>query len=184
MMSETTFHKFITQLTVIMRFAALFALVVAMVVPGQQAAAAVSQPNLLTATSFSVLAATTVTNIGASVIGPPVSAPALGGDIGLSPGTSVVGFPPGVVVAPGVIHAADAVALQAQADTTAAYNTLAGETPCTALPASIGTLTLTPGTYCFTAAALFTMPSSGLTLDLQGNPNSLFVFQIPSQLTT
>jgi type VI secretion system secreted protein VgrG len=88
------------------------------------------------------------------------------------------------VVPSGVIHAADAVALQAQTDITAAFNTLAGETPCTALPANVGTLTLTPGVYCFTSSALFTMPSGGLTLDLLGDPNSLFVFQIPSQLTT
>jgi type VI secretion system secreted protein VgrG len=85
---------------------------------------------------------------------------------------------------PAVIHAADAVALQAQTDTTTAYNQLAGATPCTSLPASVGTLTLIPGVYCFTSAALFTMPSGGLTLDLQGDNNSLFIFQVPSQLTT
>ncbi|MHB8625095.1 MAG: ice-binding family protein [Aggregatilineales bacterium] len=177
-------RRFTTRLIVIVRLAALLALVGAMAMPGTQAAAAVTQPDLLTATSFAVLAGTTVTNTGPTIIGPPVGAPVLGGDLGVSPGTAVTGFPPGIVVPPGVIHAADAVALQAKTDLVTAYNTLAGETPCTALPASVGTLTLTPGVYCFTSAALFTMPSLGLTLNLQGNPNSLFIFKIPSQLTT
>src|SRR5688572_25862456 len=93
------------------------------------------QPDLLTATSFSVLAGTTVTNTGPTVIGPPspaVPPPVLGGDLGVSPGAAVVGFtgaPDGTVFAPGVIHAADAVALQAQTDLVTAYNTLASE-PC------------------------------------------------------
>jgi len=184
MMPLSTLHRFSPQLVIIVRYFLLLSLVVASALPDRKTAAAVSQPDLLTAGSFAVLAGTTVTNTGLSVVGPPIIAPILGGDLGVSPGTAVVGFPPGVVLAPGVIHAADAVALQAQADTTTVYNTLAGETPCTALPASVGTLTLTPGVYCFTSAALFTTPSLGLTLDLLGNPNSLFIFQIPSQLTT
>jgi type VI secretion system secreted protein VgrG len=82
------------------------------------------------------------------------------------------------------MHIADAVALQAKNDLVTAYTTLANATPCAALPASIGTMTLTPGVYCFTSDALFTIPSTGLTLDLQGDPNSLFIFQVQGQLTT
>jgi hypothetical protein len=68
-----------------------------------------------TAESFGVLAGSTVTNTGPSVIQ---------GNVGVSPGSAITGFPPGVVVAPGTIHAGDAVASQAQIDLTTAYNSL------------------------------------------------------------
>ncbi len=64
-----------------------------------------------TATSFAVLAGTTVTNTGPSIVS---------GDLGVSPGTAITGFPPGIVIN-GTEHAADAVALQAQNDLTTAY---------------------------------------------------------------
>ena len=67
--------------------------------------------NLGTATSFAVLAGSTITNTGPSTIT---------GDVGLSPGTAITGFPPGVVF--GTIHATDAVALQAKTDLVIAYN--------------------------------------------------------------
>ncbi len=84
-----------------------------------QASAALATVNLGTAAPFGVLGATTVTNTGASV---------LSGDLGLSPGTSITGFPPGAVV-DGTIHDTDAVAAQAQVDLTAAYNDAKGRTP-------------------------------------------------------
>src|ERR1700738_4224772 len=69
------------------------------------------------AANFPVLAGSTVTNTGPShVIG----------DVGVSPGTAVTGFPPGTVT--GTIHAAGAVAAQAENDLTTAYNSLAGQT--------------------------------------------------------
>ncbi len=61
-----------------------------------------------TLSSFAVLGGSTVTNTGPSVIS---------GNLGVSPGTAVTGFPPGTVMA-GTVHAADAVALQAQTDLT------------------------------------------------------------------
>ena len=93
-------------------------------------------PTLGAASSFVVLGGSTVTNTGASTIR---------ADLGVSPGSAVTGFPPGLVVG-GSIHAADALAGQAQADTTTAYNDLAGQ-PCT-LDLSgqdLGGKTLTPG---------------------------------------
>ena len=83
----------------------------------QQAPAFAATPvNLGTATSYSVLAATTVTNTGPTT---------LQRDLGLSPGTAITGFPPGI--AAGTTHAGDAVALQAQSDLTTAYNNAAGQ---------------------------------------------------------
>src|ERR1700733_14825164 len=81
-----------------------------------QITAALDQTTLGTAQTFAVLAGSTVTNTGPTTIG---------GDLGVDPGLAVTGFPPGLITG-GTIHAGDAVALQAQDDTTTAYNTLAG----------------------------------------------------------
>jgi hypothetical protein len=82
----------------------------------------------------------------------------------------------------GTIHANDAVAMQAQSDTTTAYNALAG-LPCnTNLSGQdLGGLTLVPGVYCFNTSAQLT---GTLTLDAQGDPDASFIFQIGSTLTT
>ena len=74
-------------------------------------------PGLGTAESFAVLAGSTVTNTGPSVVH---------GDLGVSPGAAVTGFPPGLVTG-GTVETATAVALQAQSDATTAYNALAGQ---------------------------------------------------------
>ena len=94
----------------------------------------------------------------------------------------MTGFPPGIVNAPGTIHLGDAVAQTAQSDLTTAYNAAAGLTPTSTLTGQdLGGLTLTPGVYFFKTSAQLT---GALTLDTQGNPNSEFVFQIGSTLTT
>lgn len=125
-----------------------------------------------TADSFAVLGGTTVTNTGPTVVS---------GDLGVSPGSAVTGFPPGLVIN-GAIHVADAVALQAQSDLTTAYNDAAGR-PCTLdlSGVDLGTQTLTDGTYCFSSSAQLT---GTLTLNGEGNPNAVFIFQIGSTLTT
>lgn len=88
---------------------------------GATASAASAQPtvNLGNATPFAVLAGTTVTNTGASVVT---------GDLGVDPGTAVTGFPPGQLVG-GTQQTADSVALSAQSALTAAYLDAAGRTP-------------------------------------------------------
>lgn len=83
-------------------------LLVAFTVTAQAAQPAVG---LGTAGSFAVLGGSTVTNTGPSVIE---------GDLGVSPGSAVTGFPPGLVN--GAVHAADAVGLQAKSDLTVAYD--------------------------------------------------------------
>ena len=136
--------------------------------PSARAQAPVS---LGTAGAFAVMGGTTVTNTGPSVIN---------GDLGLSPGSSVTGFPPGAVN--GTVHAADAVAGQAQSDLTTAYNDAAGRACGGALTGlDLGGRTLTAGVYCFTSSAGLT---GTLTLDAQGNPDAVFIFQIVSTLTT
>jgi hypothetical protein len=121
--------------------------------------------------NFAVLAGSTITNTGPSVIT---------GDLGLSPGTSVTGFPPGTVV--GAQHVADTVADIAKTDLVTAYNDAAGQTPVTTIPTELGGSTLTPGIYDSTAG---TFGITGtLTLDGQGDPNAVFIFKTASTLTT
>ena len=135
---------------------------------------AATSVNLGTASSFAVLAGSTVTNTGATSIR---------GSVGVSPGSAVVGFPPGIVTL-GTIHAADAVAAQAKTDLTTAYNAAAGQA-CDFIyaspPGELGGLTLLPGVHCFAVSAQLT---GTLTLDAQGDPNAVFLFKIGSTLTT
>ena len=126
-----------------------------------------------TAGNFAVLAGSTVTNTGLTVIN--------GGDVGVSPGSAITGFPPGIITPPFTTHT-DAVSAQAQTDLTTAYNAAAALAPTTVLTGQdLGGLTLTPGVYFFASSAQLT---GTLTLDAQNNPNAQFVFQIGSTLTT
>jgi hypothetical protein len=130
-------------------------------------------PSLGTADPFGVLAASTVTNTGPSTVG---------GNLGLFPGTSITGFPPGNIL--GTKHDTDAVAQGAQADTTTAYNQAAGEAPDVVLPsADLTGLTLTPGVYK-NASAVQLDTNGTLTLNGEGNPDSVFIFQVGSTLIT
>lgn len=140
---------------------------------GFQAQAKAASLSLGTASNFAILGGSTVTNTGPSIIT---------GDIGVSPGLAVTGFPPGSVTPPGTIHAADAVALQAQADNQATYTYLAGLALTQNLTGQdLGGQTLAPGVYFFSSSAQLT---GTLTLNNLGDPNALFVFQIGSTLTT
>jgi Ice-binding-like len=140
---------------------------------GVPMAGASGQPTvgLGTAGSFSVLAGQGVTNTGATVVS---------GDLGTSPNPAVTGFPPGKVN--GAIHKADAVALQAQSDLTTAYNDAAGRTPVTTIATQLGGKTLKPGVYN-SASGTFQITGT-LTLDAQGDPNGVFIFQMASTLVT
>ncbi|WP_258396337.1 ice-binding family protein [Streptomyces sp. Amel2xB2] len=127
--------------------------------------------NLGTADSYGVLGGQSVTNTGPSVVS---------GDLGVSPGSAISGFPPGTVL--GTIHQGDAQAAQAQADLTTAYNSAAGQACDDDLTGQdLGGLTLVPGVYCFDSSAQLT---GDLTLDAEGDPNAVWVFQIGSTLTT
>jgi hypothetical protein len=129
--------------------------------------------SLAGASNLAVLAGSAVTSTGATVIT---------GDLGLSPGSSVGGFPPGILN--GTQHINDVIANQAKLDLTAAYNDAAGRT-CTdivTLSGNIGGLTLTPGLYKSTSS--LAISSGDVTFDAKGNANAIFIIQIASTLTT
>lgn len=142
----------------------------ALVWPAYDALAAQPPVGLGTAGGFAVLAGSTVTNTGPSV---------LNGELGVSPGTAITGFPPGTVN--GAVHAADAAAAQAQSDLTTAYNDAAGRKPPLSVSGDLGGLTLTSGVYKSASSLGLT---GQLTLDAQGNANAVFVFQAGTTLTT
>ncbi len=132
---------------------------------------AATQVNLGAADSFAILAGSTITNTGSSVIN---------GDLGLSPGSSVTGFPPGTVN--GTQHVTDTGAANAQLALTTAYNNAAGQTPVSTVPTELGGTTKTAGIYN-SADGTFGITGT-LTLDAQGDPNAVFIFKTASTLIT
>jgi type VI secretion system secreted protein VgrG len=127
-----------------------------------------------TAQNFAVLGASTVTNTGPTVIT---------GDLGLYSGTSITGFPPGIVDGTTYIADAAGVAQTAQANALTAYNGLAGMAPTggNLTGQDLGGMTLLPGVYKFNSSAQLT---GTLTLNAEGMNNAYWVFQIGSTLTT
>jgi len=125
------------------------------------------------ADTYAVLAGSTVTNTGTTSVY---------GNLGLTPGSPVTGFPPGDVVPPGIENIDNGPAIAAQSALTTAYDSAAG-LPCTdnLTGEDLGGMTLTPGVYCFNSSAQLT---GTLTLNAEGNPSAEFVFQIGSTLTT
>jgi Ice-binding-like len=144
-----------------------------LIMASAQTILAQTAPTLGTAQSFAVLGGSTVTNTGPTIVT---------GNLGVSPGSAVTGFPPGTVVG-GTIHAADAVAAQAEAANRTAYGELASEACNTTygVPTDLGGLTLVPGVYCFASSAGLT---GTLTLNAGGNANAVWVFKIASTLIT
>jgi hypothetical protein len=131
--------------------------------------------SLESAETFAVLGASTVTNTGASHIS---------GNVGVSPGSAITGFPPGTVTN-GALHANDATAKQAHADLATAYTAFAGlaSPPANNLTGQdLGGKTLTPGVYRYNVAA--TWSSGTLTFDAQNDPSARFVIQIGTTLIT
>lgn len=136
-----------------------------------------SAPSLGSAQDFTVLAATTVTSPGPSIVSD--------GDLGLSPGTSVTGFPPSQVLSPGTMHITDVVAKQAQSDATNAYVALAAA-HCTFDETTLGgdfsNVTLVPGVYCFGSGTMLSTSTGTLTFDGKSDPNAVFIFQFASSM--
>lgn len=122
--------------------------------------------------AVTILGASTVTNAGLTVVN---------GDVDVSPGSAITGFPPGTVVN-GSFHAGDATAAAAHATAQTYYNNLVA-LPCPAANnltgQDLGGKILAPGVYCFSSSAQLTG-----ALTLSGGPTSSYTFQIGSTLTT
>jgi hypothetical protein len=134
------------------------------------AASANGQVNLGTASAYGVFGGTTVTNTGLTVVNARV---------GLSPGVSITGFPPGISDGQDI---SNDVATQAKADIQAAYNAAAGLATTKSLTGTdLGGQILPPGVYTFASSGGLT---GILTLDGGGDANAQFVFQFGSTITT
>jgi len=134
-------------------------------------ACAMRPVQLLSAGRFAVLAGSEVTNTGPSMVI---------GDLGVSPLTSISGFGPGILV--GAQHAGDATAAQAMADLTTAYEEAKDRTLCAAtIDGNIGGTIVPPGLYASTSS--ISISSGELTLDAEGDPDAIWVFQTGSSLT-
>jgi hypothetical protein len=123
------------------------------------------------ASTFAVLAGTSVTLTSCGTII---------GSVGVSPGTV---FAPGlpVVTVNGGTYAGGTSAAQAQADLSLAYNDAAGRQTSVAVSGDLAGQTLTPGLY--QSLSSLSISSGDPSLDAQGNPNAVFIFQIASSLT-
>jgi hypothetical protein len=166
--------------SVLVAFAMLFTAFVVMIprtgaspVYGGPAATCGQAPVALgSAATYAALSGTGVTSTGVT---------SLTGDLGVSPGTSVTGFPPGTLT--GTKNVANTASAAAEADLTTAYNDAAGRSNCpVAVAGNIGGQTLTPGLYKSTST--LAISSGDLTLNGGGDPNGVFVFQVASGLTT
>ncbi|MEU3166639.1 DUF4082 domain-containing protein [Streptosporangium sp. NPDC006930] len=136
-------------------------------VAGTPGGASAADPvNIGSAAPFGVLAAA-VTNVNSTTVT---------GNLGVSPGTAVTGFPPGTVS--GTKQIGNATAAQAKADATGAYNDAAGRTPDATVAAQLGGTTKGPGVYNSVTGS-FSI-SGTLALDAQGDPNAVFIFQASS----
>jgi len=133
-----------------------------------------SQVALGSAATFDVLAGSTVTNTGPTVI--------TGGNLGLSPGSAVTGFPPGTLISPAEMQVTDPAAAQGQLDLTTAYIYTAGLPGGASLAGDLSGLTFAPGLYKTSSTVM--LSAGNVTLDAQGNANAVFIFQIGSTLTT
>jgi hypothetical protein len=138
-------------------------------------AAIVPTVPLATSANYSVLGGQTVTNTGPSV---------LNNSVGVSPGTAITGFPPGIVTPPAIVDAnASATAAQAQSDLTAAYLDAAGRPLNATTTPDLSGLTLFGGVYAGPSKSPLSLTGT-LVLDGEGNPNSVFIFQTDSTLIT
>ena len=125
---------------------------------------------------FAVLAGSTITSTGPSIIN---------GNVGLSAGTALIGFPPGVIN--GTQEITTPIAADAKLCLTTAYNDGQSRSlNSISLPGQLGGLTLAPGLYTnsSTSGISGTGANGILTLDAQGNANAVWIFQMGSTLTT
>jgi hypothetical protein len=149
--------------------AATLLLSFAAVVASAGPAAAAAAIDLGTASSFAVLAGSGITNTGATTIT---------GDVGTFPTPSMTGFD--TVTLAGANHGGDAVTQDAKQALSAAYDQAFASAPAASVATELGGSTLTPGVYHGGTLGI----TGALTLDTQGDPQAVFVFQSDSTLIT
>jgi Ice-binding-like len=153
------------------------ALVIGMLAAAPAYAAGPTAVGLGTASSFAVLAGTGITNTGTTTIN---------GDVGSYPTATETGFSgcpaADCVNLTGTNHAGDAVTQGAKSALGTAYTDAAGRTPVTQTTNILGGKTLVGGVYNSGSAA-FDLTGT-LTLDGGGDPNSVWIFQGTSSITT
>ena len=101
----------------------------------------------------------------------------LSGDLGVFANGSLSGFPPGIVG--GTLHNGDTFVAGAQADLDSALAEAANRTPDAEFAGDLNGRTFHAGVYHTAAASALT---GTLTLDGEGDPNSVFIFQIDGAL--
>ena len=125
------------------------------------------------AAPFAILAGSTVESNGDSIIT---------GDLGVSPGTAVIGFPPGVLNGAEFTGVASAAG-EAKLDLSIAFDGAAGRaTGAVSLASDLSGLTLYPGLYSNSTSVM--LSAGNVTLDALGDENAVFIFQMGSTLTT
>ena len=134
---------------------------------------------MVTLGSASTYAALSGASIGNTVSAPGDPHTTLRGDLGVVANAQPTGFPPGV--ATGAVNVGNAAAAQAGTDALAAYNDIAARTGGATLAGALAGATITPGLYSIAGAASNT---ATVTLDGQGDPNAVFVFQVGGAMTT
>ncbi|KSU71995.1 ice-binding family protein [Rhodococcus qingshengii] len=141
-----------------------------LVLPAGTAGAEATAVGLGTAEPFAVLAGAGITNTGPTT---------LGGDIGTYPTPTITGVSDLTIT--GTNHGGDAVSQGAKPDVLTAYNTLAGQGPTQPTGDDLTGRTLVSGVYNSGSSIAL---SGTVTLDAQGDPDAVFVFQAGSTLIT
>ncbi len=153
------------------RWAGAIAVAAVLLVASSPTAYAIgTKVDLGSASSYSVLGSASVTNTGKTV---------LSNDLGVSPGTAVSGFPPGITL--GQKHITDTEASLARSDLTTAFISASNQATDETIGAELGGLEFLPGVYASPAAVELT---GKVTLNAQGNPDAVFIFKIGSALVT
>ena len=145
---------------------------------GAPTASAITAPvNLGVAHTYAVLAHSTITNSGPTVVS---------GDLGLYPGTAVTGFSPtgaptGIVI-DGTEQVTTHTAELAQTSLTTAYLNAQSAPSTNSVSTNLAGQTLVAGVY--TAASTSMALTGALILNGQHDPDSVFIFQAGSTLVT
>jgi hypothetical protein len=132
-----------------------------------------SHLDLGAATSFGILAGSTITNV-------PGNATHVSGDVGVSPGTSITGMDAPSYIS-GIFHRNDFVSASAESSLGVAIAAAQALTGAVTIPADIGGSTILPGLYSVASSLAIT---GNVVLDARGDPNAVWIFLIGSTLTT